>query len=390
MSVRHSFTPLDEHLHLRVLQGHFGTLKLIRKGSAQDSLFVFSLSEVPKVSFQVSGLSEINATLFAIKERPGESVEIGVPADVLARTRGEKTADPIPVQSLRTRNAEYLVDKSALGSDYTSRKVAVFFLLASLACLGVLFVRLKRVSGEGLDPLWKSFIQLPGVWLSVSGLWTGLVFAVIFPEGFKSMGGLIGLLIAVLLPVYFHRQKPSLEWYQDELARIEKGALDASLRHDEVRGRAAQIGKNEAKAGARFMEAVRMLLSRGTSLNTLSPSGESPLILLIKNQAGDAAGFILTKGADPNFLDSCGVSPLHHSIQSQCPQVLIKLLDAGADPLAVHPSTGLSVLEAFEQSSWGPQSGAVYEALKKAVSTRQSVLAAKAADELSQDVNESK
>ncbi|MBN8828201.1 MAG: ankyrin repeat domain-containing protein [Sphingobacteriia bacterium] len=85
------------------------------------------------------------------------------------------------------------------------------------------------------------------------------------------------------------------------------------------------------------LEKVKDLLSKGAEINVQDPSsGDTPLLISLKNKHKNIAEFLINEGADPNIGDKYGYPPLAYAMDSKYGDSNLQnlLLDNGADPYA--------------------------------------------------------
>ena len=79
---------------------------------------------------------------------------------------------------------------------------------------------------------------------------------------------------------------------------------------------------------------VRLMISRGTSINVRDEEESTPLIAACITRDADFVTWMLDLGADVSARDRDGITPLLSAISENQPDVIDVLLRRGADPRA--------------------------------------------------------
>ncbi|XP_028829087.1 85/88 kDa calcium-independent phospholipase A2 isoform X2 [Denticeps clupeoides] len=120
----------------------------------------------------------------------------------------------------------------------------------------------------------------------------------------------------------------------------ESGCAEAVLTYDP-----AQLHAEDAVYGgtplhwAKTAEMSQILLERGSSVNYLSKTGESPLHILTKKGRFEAAMVLLTHGADANIKGQDGNTALHLAMKMDHMDLIKALIVFGAD-VEIHNDLG--------------------------------------------------
>ncbi|XP_028829086.1 85/88 kDa calcium-independent phospholipase A2 isoform X1 [Denticeps clupeoides] len=134
----------------------------------------------------------------------------------------------------------------------------------------------------------------------------------------------------------------------------ESGCAEAVLTYDP-----AQLHAEDAVYGgtplhwAKTAEMSQILLERGSSVNYLSKTGESPLHILTKKGRFEAAMVLLTHGADANIKGQDGNTALHLAMKMDHMDLIKALIVFGAD-VEIHNDLGETPGLIAARTSKGP------------------------------------
>lgn len=130
---------------------------------------------------------------------------------------------------------------------------------------------------------------------------------------------------------------------------VPRGELDVPV------NLAALLPSERYLQGARLgrLDVVSRALSRGTSVDTSDPQGNTALMLAVLKGRRDVVDALLAAGADPDRANREGIAPIYAAVFGQHPDLLQVLLAAGADVQAAcsHPACHGSPLIAAV--TWG-------------------------------------
>lgn len=114
---------------------------------------------------------------------------------------------------------------------------------------------------------------------------------------------------------------------------------------------------------------VKALLEKGAETNIYGGMGDTPLVLAIARNPGDADDIIkalLAKGADPNFPDKNGNYPLEIAIKHDRASLVSVLIEGGAD-IHMKSQTGLTMIDTAMQMGKPEVSAIINDKLQKEV-----------------------